>query len=900
MTWSSSDTAVLTVSNATSTVGLASGIAAGSATVRATLGNVTGQLKVTVSAAPLISITVTPNPLDNVIVGLTSALKATGLYGDASDTSTQFSLDVTTSATWTVASSAVATVSNATDSAGQVTGVGAGSTTVTATLSGKIGSTTVNVISAALVSIAISPSTASVRVGKTYPFTATGTFDNGATKDITSDVTWTSSDSATATISNAAGTNGVATGVAASTTAVTITATMSSKTATASLTVSEARIVSIQISPSAAQTINMGDTQAYTLTAVYENGTTTNLTTGVTWSSSNTTVATIATSNAGAGRGGPPAGNGGATATGVAAGTTTIQAAYTTSDGTALSDSVTLTVQTPATVIAIRLSPATASIAVGGTQSYTVNADYSNGTTIEVTGATLTTSNGTVASVSSGGGGPPGGGGGPPGGGGGLTATGQAAGTVTITASYASNGQTFTDTASLTVTAVTAVTGLYLEPSTAAILVGGTQQFRAHTQNSDGTTTEVTANSSTQWTTSNGSLATITSGSSGGGPGAIFAAGGGGLVTGVGAGDVTITAVYTPTSGSAVSATAPLMVTSKTPKSLVLSPSSATILLNGTQAFVATLVYTDGSSSTVTGSASWTTADASVVVMSNAGTGVIGGGGGGPGVVGGGTATAVGVGSANVTATYTPTNSSTALTATAAVTVTDPPVLSLEVSPTTPTVYLSSGASQQFAATVIFTDYTTRNVTTSAQWTSSAATVAVVSNSGATIGRATGLKAGTSTITASYTGTGGTVTASTVLTVADRAITKVQVTPTNPTTHLGISQSFVATAVYDDGTTSTVTGGATWTSSDTTVASVSNGGGGGGGGASTAGVATPSSRAARRSQRPSTGTQGHLCSRSAWGHSARSPSLRHPLASPWAVTNSSPPRAPTTMEQPRI
>jgi hypothetical protein len=300
---------------------------------------------------------------------------------------------------------------------------------------------------------------------------------------------------------------------------------------------------------------------------------------------------------------------------------------------------------------------------------------------------------------------------------------------------------------------------------------------------------------------------------------------------------VTITAVYTPTSGSAVSATASLTVTSKTPKGLVLSPSSATILLNGTQAFVATLIYTDGSSSTVTGSASWTTSDSSIVVMSNASTGAIGGGGGGPGVVGGGTATAVGVGSATVTATYTPSNSTTALTATAAVTVTDPPVLSLEISPTAPTVYLSSGANQQFTATVIFTDYTTRNVTTSAQWTSSVATVAVVSNSGATIGRATGLKAGTSTITASYTGTGGTVTASTVLTVADRAITKVQVTPTNPTTHLGISQSFVATAVYDDGTTSTVTGSATWTSADTTVASVSNGGGGGG--ASTAGVATP-------------------------------------------------------------
>ena len=716
VTWSSTNTNNLTVSNAAATPGRATAVAAGTATIRATLGTVVGQLNVTVSDRPLISITVAPAAIDALIVGLTSQLKATGLYGDPNDVNTQFSIDVTSAATWTV-DSAFATVGNGA-TAGLVTGVSVGKAIVTATLSGKNAQATVNVVNATLLSITVNPSAASVRVGQTYPFTATGSYDNGTTPDITDVVTWNSSNTATATISNAAGSHGVATGVAASTTAVTITATITTtagtKTATANLTVNEPRLVSIFISPATAQTISAGATQAYTVTGVYENGTQTNALTGVTWSSSDTGVATIA-----AGRGGGPGpgpGGAGATATSVGAGTTTITATYTPTGGTALTDSVTLNVQPPVTVIAIRLNPATASITVGSTQTYTVNADYDNGTTAPITGGvTLTTSNGTVASV---------GGGGP--GGGGLTVTGQAVGgPVTITASYTSGGTTFTDTASLTITAACPVTGLYIEPPSATVTVDGTQQYRAYTRCSNGTTTDVTANASTAWTTSDGTLATITTNSTAGGRGAIFTAGGGGLATGVAATTtpVTITAAYTPASGSAV-------------------------------------------------------------------------------------------------------------TATASLTVTDPPILSLQIQPTDSTVYLSSTPTQQFRATVIYTDYSQRDVTTTAQWGSTNSAVAVISNSGATIGRATGLTAGTSSITAAYSGNGGTFNASTTLTVADRKLTAVQVTPTNPTTHLGVNQPFVATAVFDTGSPVTVTGSATWTSDDDTVASVVTGG-------ASAGVATP-------------------------------------------------------------
>jgi uncharacterized protein YjdB len=832
VTWSSSNTSVLSVSNASASVGLGTGIAAGSATLKATLGTVNGQLNVTVSAASLISITIAPTTVSSLIIGLTTQLKATGLYGDAADTNTQFSVDVTTAVTWTTSSSANATVSNASATAGTVTGVGAGTATITATLSGKVATATVTVTSATLTGISVSPSTASVRVGKTYPFTASGTFSNGTTSDITSEVTWTSSSTSIASISNASSTKGVATGVSASSTAVTITAAMSSLSATASLTVTEATIVSIQIAPSTTQTIAAGDTQAYTVTAVYENGTTAALQTGVTWTSSNTAVATVAATSGGGGRPVPP-GAGGETATAVAPGTTTISASYTTSAGTALSDSVTLVVKAVATVSAIRITPSTASIKVGDSQTYTVDADYSDGSSTTLTsGVTLTSSNGIVASVGSGGGGLP-----PFGGGQQLSATGLAAGSTTITASYAASGTTYTATSSLAVTPATTVLGIYTLPATASVAANGTQQFRAYTENSDGTTTDVTTSGSTDWSTSNGTLATITTGSSGGGGGRVFVLGGGGLATGLAAGSVTITAIYTPSDGSAaLSDTATLTVTAaKTPKSLSLSPTSASILLNGTQSFTATLVYTDGSTSNITNGASWTTTNPTVVVMSNTNTGRQGGGGG-IGIVGGATATGVGTGTATVTATYT--DGGTTLSATADVTVSNPAVLSFSITPTTPTIYLSGTTTQQFTATVVFTDYTKKDVTAASSWTSGTPATAVI---GGNTGRAQAISTGSSVITATYTDSNGTIhTATTPLTVASRTVVSLSLSPTIPTTHVGFAKSFTVYAIYDDGSKGNVTGSATWSSSSASVATIAISGGGaaGGGGGNTA-VATP-------------------------------------------------------------
>jgi hypothetical protein len=126
----------------------------------------------------------------SVAVGKTQQMSATGTY-DNSSTET-----ITDSAGWSSSDVSIATVS----STGLVTGVASGSATISATLAGVSGSTTVNITVANLASISITPATQSIVGGATQQYTAVGILQNGNTADLTSSVTWTSSNTAAATI----------------------------------------------------------------------------------------------------------------------------------------------------------------------------------------------------------------------------------------------------------------------------------------------------------------------------------------------------------------------------------------------------------------------------------------------------------------------------------------------------------------------------------------------------------------------------------------------------------------------------------------------------------------------------------------------------------------------------
>ncbi len=138
----------------------------------------------------------------------------------------------------------------------------------------------------ALVSMTLSPSDGMVQPGKTQLFTANGSFGDGSVRDVTAQVSWSSSTTSIATIDN----TGLATGVALGTT--TITGTDGGVKATTSLTVSNQTITTITISPGSAQ-LTAGQSQQFTATATFSDNSTRDITTSATWTSSNPSVVTV-------------------------------------------------------------------------------------------------------------------------------------------------------------------------------------------------------------------------------------------------------------------------------------------------------------------------------------------------------------------------------------------------------------------------------------------------------------------------------------------------------------------------------------------------------------------------------------------------------------------------------
>src|SRR5207237_204186 len=129
VTWSSNNTAVARVNGS----GLGTGGAAGTATITATAEGQSGTSAVTVTLAPVGSVAVTPSPA-SVQVGQTLQLTATPKDANGNPLSGRV-------ITWASNNTAVATVSGS----GLVSGVTAGSATITATSEGKSGTSGVTV-----------------------------------------------------------------------------------------------------------------------------------------------------------------------------------------------------------------------------------------------------------------------------------------------------------------------------------------------------------------------------------------------------------------------------------------------------------------------------------------------------------------------------------------------------------------------------------------------------------------------------------------------------------------------------------------------------------------------------------------------------------------------------------
>lgn len=219
----------------------------------------------------------------------------------------------------------------------------------------------------------VSPEVASVSKGLTQAFKAEMVFSDGSTQDVTTDssLTWTSSDEAIATID----TSGLATGVTAAASPTTIKAHISdSLNSTAELTVTDAVITSLEVSPDT-DTTTVGQTRPFNVKAIFSDGTGLDVTNdpSVSWSTSDPAVASITT--------GQTIDNG--MVTGVSAGTVEVRAS-TTVEGETIGDNALLNVTTERLVY-IDIVPVTVDVGVGKATTLTARGTYTDGETADIT-----------------------------------------------------------------------------------------------------------------------------------------------------------------------------------------------------------------------------------------------------------------------------------------------------------------------------------------------------------------------------------------------------------------------------------------------------------------------------------------------------------------------------------
>lgn len=218
--WTSANPAVATVS----ATGLVSTVAPGAVTISATSEGKSGSAQITVVPVPVASVTVSPTTA-SIQTSQTVQLSAALLDANGNAPTGR-------TVTWSTSNANIASV----NASGLVTGVAAGSATITAASEGKTGTSQVTVTLPPVAKVTITPSTALLAPAQSTQLTATLTDAND--RVITGPaVTWSTSNSAVATVSSSGLVTGVASGSA------TVTATSQGVSATATITIPPATTI---------------------------------------------------------------------------------------------------------------------------------------------------------------------------------------------------------------------------------------------------------------------------------------------------------------------------------------------------------------------------------------------------------------------------------------------------------------------------------------------------------------------------------------------------------------------------------------------------------------------------------------------------------------------------------
>jgi Bacterial Ig-like domain (group 2) len=410
-----------------------------------------GTPPMTVDNTPyLTSLVVTPQT-SIIPLGQTVQFKATGMFNDGS------SKNLTQSAVWTTDNPDIAGI----NSSGLVTSLSPGAANVAASSGTHRGSTRLTISKAALVSLAIGPPASSIALGNSLQLNATGTFTDKSTQDVTSLVTWASSQPDVAVVSS----SGLA--VSRSVGAAAITAVLGAVNASNSLTVSSAGLVSIAVSENRSS-IPLGTTAQFTAKGLYTDGSTQDISNSANWTSSPLNILSI--SNSGL-------------ATGKTVGAATVSATL-----GGISGKGALTVSS-AGLLSIAVSENRSSIPLGTTAQFTAKGLYTDGSTEDISNsANWTSSPLNILSISKSG-----------------LATGKTVGAATVSATSGGiSGKGVLTVSEPVLTSISVVSTFQTMP------LGVTQQLTATGAFTDGSSRDLTA--SAAWSSASADIVSISKG----------------------------------------------------------------------------------------------------------------------------------------------------------------------------------------------------------------------------------------------------------------------------------------------------------------------------------------------------------------------------------------------------
>ena len=400
------------------------------------------------STAPqLKQLKITPLNSD-IALGRRVQFSAAAIFSDGS------SKDETKSAVWTSSNAGVASI----DATGHATSLSVGTSIISASVNKVASSVSLTVSKAAMVAIAVTPSACSLALGTSTQLKASGTFTDQTTRDVTDIVTWVTSDPSIAAVSS----TGLAT--SRSTGNVSIEASTGSVNASSQLTVTSAALVTISVSPDRL-TVPAGTAAQFKAQGAYTDGSTRDLTSAVSWSSSPQGVVNV---------------NSSGQVTGLKVGEAVIDASLLGVTGLS-----TLTVSA-AQLSSITVSSSRLTIPLGATQQMIATGAYTDGSTHDLTNSVFWfSSSGKIVSISNSG-----------------VAGASAVGETVISATTSAISGDTTVTVS-----PPALSSIDISPSSPAVLLGRSLQLTAIGLFTDGSSLDLT-NSAT-WAVDNASIASV-------------------------------------------------------------------------------------------------------------------------------------------------------------------------------------------------------------------------------------------------------------------------------------------------------------------------------------------------------------------------------------------------------